>query len=569
MRLSKTFVPTLKEVPNDAVVTSHRLMLRAGMIRMLSAGIYSFLPLGYRVIRKISDVIREEMNAIGGQEFHFPGLNPKEIWEQTGRVEAFGDILFQVKNREYVLAPTHEEIVATTAKNNIQSYKDLPQIWYQIQTKYRNEARPRSGVIRGRQFLMKDAYTLDATLEGLDKGYMLHDKAYRNIFDRCKLDYFVVGASSGAMGGSGSEEFMVKSDAGEDTVAHCTECGYAANLEVAASKIDPKKRDDNSEEVKEISTPNVKTINELCEFLKTRLPDGQVDETQCAKSRVYIADEKPVLVLMLGNDEVNETKLLKELGGNVRPAHPEELAEITGADAGSIGPIEFKGKIIADNRLKDANNLYSGANKNDYHLGGIDLKRDVKEIEYYDLRLVSLGEGCPNCDNKLDVFTAIELGHIFKLGTKYSEALGATFLDEEGNEKPIIMGSYGIGVERVMACYIEQHNDENGIIWDKTLAPFQVHLMGLNMKNEDVAQTSESIYEKLTSKNIEVLFDDRIDAQAGYKFKEADLLGMPLQIVVGNKKLKENKVELKLRATGERIDVSTDELISKVLELLR
>jgi len=562
MRLSKTFIPTLKEVPNDAVVTSHRLMLRAGMIRMLSAGIYSFLPLGYRVIRKISDIIREEMNAIGGQEFHFPGLNPKEIWEQTGRVEAFGDILFQIKNREYVLAPTHEEIVAATAKNHIQSYKDLPQIWYQIQTKYRNEARPRSGVIRGRQFLMKDAYTLDATLEGLDKGYMLHDKAYRNIFDRCGLDYFVVGASSGAMGGSGSEEFMVKSDAGEDTVAHCTECGYAANLEVAASKIDPKKRDDNSEDVKEISTPNVKTINELCEFLK-------IDETQCAKSRVYIADEKPVLVLMLGNDEVNETKLQKELGGNLRPAHPEELEEITGADAGSIGPIGFNGRIIADNRLKDANNLYSGANKNDYHLGGIDLKRDVKEIEYFDLRLVSLGEGCPNCDKKLDVFTAIELGHIFKLGTKYSEALGATFLDEEGNEKPIIMGSYGIGVERVMACYIEQHNDENGIIWDNTLAPFQVHLMGLNMKNEDVAKTSESIYEKLTSENIEVLFDDRIDAQAGYKFKEADLLGMPVQVIVGNKKLKENKVELKLRATGERIDVSTDELISKVPELLR
>jgi len=562
MRLSKTFIPTLKEVPNDAVVTSHRLMLRAGMIRMLSAGIYSFLPLGYRVIRKISDIIREEMNAIGGQEFHFPGLNPKEIWEQTGRVEAFGDILFQIKNREYVLAPTHEEIVAATAKNHIQSYKDLPQIWYQIQTKYRNEARPRSGVIRGRQFLMKDAYTLDATLEGLDKGYMLHDKAYRNIFDRCGLDYFVVGASSGAMGGSGSEEFMVKSDAGEDTVAHCTECGYAANLEVAASKIDPKKRDDNSEDVKEISTPNVKTINELCEFLK-------IDENQCAKSRVYIADEKPVLVLMLGNDEVNETKLQKELGGNLRPAHPEELEEITGADAGSIGPIGFNGRIIADNRLKDANNLYSGANKNDYHLGGIDLKRDVKEIEYFDLRLVSLGEGCPNCDKKLDVFTAIELGHIFKLGTKYSEALGATFLDEEGNEKPIIMGSYGIGVERVMACYIEQHNDENGIIWDNTLAPFQVHLMGLNMKNEDVAKTSESIYEKLTSENIEVLFDDRIDAQAGYKFKEADLLGMPVQVIVGNKKLKENKVELKLRATGERIDVSTDELISKVPELLR
>ncbi|MCH7827335.1 MAG: proline--tRNA ligase [Bacteroidetes bacterium] len=562
MKLSKSFVPTLKETPNEAVVTSHILMLRAGMIRMLSAGIYSFLPLGYRVIRKISEIIREEMNAIGGQEFHFPGLNPKEIWEQTGRVEAFGDTLFHVKNREYVLAPTHEEIVASTAKNHIQSYKDLPQIWYQIQTKYRNETRPRSGVIRGRQFLMKDAYTLDATTEGLDKGYMLHDQAYRNIFDKCGIDYFVVGASSGAMGGAGSEEFMIKSDAGEDTVAHCTKCGYAANLEVAISKIDSKLRDDKSEEVKEISTPNVKSIDELCEFLK-------IDETQCAKSRVYIADEKPVLVLVLGNEEVNEVKLQKELGGNVRPAHPEELIEITGAEAGSIGPVKYQGRIIADNRLKDANNLYSGANKNDFHLGGIDLKRDVKGIEYFDLRFVSSGERCPNCNNKLDVFTAIELGHIFKLGTKYSEALGATFLDEDGNEKPIIMGSYGIGVERVMACYIEQHNDENGIIWNKTLTPFQVHLMGLNMKNEDVANTSDSIYEKLISENIEVLYDDRIDAQAGYKFKEADLLGMPIQVIVGNKKLNENKVELKLRATGERMDVDIDELISKVQELLK
>ena len=561
MKLSKSFVPTLKETPNEAVVTSHRLMLRAGMIKMLSAGIYSFLPLGYRVIRKISEIIREEMNAIGGQEFHFPGLNPKEIWEQTGRVEAFGDILFHIKNREYVLAPTHEEIVASTAKNHIKSYKDLPQIWYQIQTKYRNETRPRSGVIRSRQFLMKDAYTLDATPEGLDKGYMLHDKAYRNIFDRCGIDYFVVGASSGAMGGSGSEEFMVKSDAGEDTVAHCTSCEYSANLEVATSKVNAKTRDEKSEDVKEISTPNVKTIDELCNFLK-------IDETRCAKSRVYIVEEKPVLVLMLGNDEVNETKLGKELGGNVRPAHTEELIEITGAEAGSIGPIGFQGRIIADNRLKDANNLYSGANKNDYHLGGIDLKRDVKEIEYFDLRFIGSGEGCPNCGNKLDVFTAIELGHIFKLGTKYSEALGSTFLDEEGKEKPIIMGSYGIGVDRIMACYIEQHNDENGIIWDKTLAPFQVHLMGLNMKNEDVAKASEKIYKNLTDENIEVLFDNRADFQAGYKFKEADLLGMPIQVIVGNKKLAEGKVEIKLRAKGERMDVKLDNLIGKVKQLI-
>ena len=562
MRLSNSFVPTLKEVPNDAIVTSHILMLRAGMIRMIGAGIYAFLPLGYRVIRKISEIIREEMNAIGGQEFHLPALNPREIWEETNRVEAFGDILFHVKNRDYVLAPTHEEIITYLARNVVKSYKDLPQIWYQIQTKFRNEARPRSGVIRGRQFLMKDAYTLDASFEGLDVGYGLHDKAYRAIFDRCDLDYFVVGASSGAMGGTGSEEFMVKSDAGEDTVAHCKNCGYAGNLEVAESKVPEREREKVSNEVKEIPTPNIRSIDELCEFLK-------IKETQCAKSRVYIYDGKPVLVLMLGNEEVNETKLVKALGGNVRPAHPEELKEITGADAGSIGPIGFRGKIIADNRLRDANNLYSGANKNDYHLSGIDLKRDVKTIEYFDLRSVQSGEECIKCGNKLDVFSAIELGHIFKLGTKYSNSMGAKFLDENGEEKPIVMGSYGIGVDRVMACYIEQHNDENGLVWDKTLAPFQVHLMGLNMRKNEIVQACEKLYKEMTGKRIEVLYDDRIDAQAGFKFKDADLLGMPLQVIVGDKKLKENKVEVKIRKSDERFDVNVDELINKIRDLLK
>ena len=562
MRISNSFIPTLKEIPNDAVVKSHILMLRSGMVRMIGAGIYAFLPLGYRVIRKISEIIREEMNAIGGQEFHLPGLNPREIWEETNRVEAFGDTLFHLKNRDYVLAPTHEEIITYLARNVVKSYKDMPQIWYQIQTKFRNEARPRSGVIRGRQFLMKDAYTLDSSWEGLDTGYALHDKAYRKMFDRCDLNYFVVGASSGAMGGTGSEEFMVKSDAGEDTVAHCDKCGYAANVEVAESKIEGIGRNNESEEVKEISTPNVHSIDELCGYLKLK-------ETQCAKSRVYINDGKPVLVLMLGNEEVNETKLGKALGGNVRAAHTEELKEITGADAGSIGPIGFRGKIIADNRLIDANNLFSGANKNDYHLGGIDLKRDVKTIEYYDLRSAQSGEGCVKCENKLDVFSAIELGHIFKLGTKYSDAMGAKFLDENGKEQPIIMGSYGIGVERVMACYIEQHNDEYGLVWDKTLAPFHVHLLGLNMKKDEVIQASEKLYKEMTAKGIEVLFDDRADAQAGFKFKDADLLGMPLQVIVGDKKLKENKAEVKIRKTGERFDVSLDELIAKVQELLK
>ena len=344
MRLSKYFVPTLKELPADATVTSHILMLRSGMIRMVSAGIYSFLPLGYKVLRKVSQIVREEMDAIGGQEFHLPAINPKEIWEESGRVEAFGDILFHIKNRDYVLAPTHEEIITFHAKNVVKSYKDMPQIWYQIQTKFRNEPRPRSGVIRGRQFLMKDAYTLDVSYEALDVAYGLHDKAYRNIFDRCGLDYFVVGASSGAMGGTGSEEFMVKSDAGEDSVAHCSSCGYAANAEVASSKVDAIEREKEVKETYEIRTPNVRSIDELCEFLK-------IDESVCAKSRVYVNDGKAVLILMQGNDDVNESKLAKVLGGNVRPGHPEELLKITGADAGSIGPIDFEGKIIADQRI--------------------------------------------------------------------------------------------------------------------------------------------------------------------------------------------------------------------------
>lgn len=561
MRLSKYFVPTLKEMPNDAVVASHILMLRSGMVRMLSAGIYSFLPLGYRVIRKISEIIREEMDAIGGQEFHLPALNPKEVWEETNRVEAFGDIMFHIKNREYVLAPTHEEIMTYHARNVVKSYKDMPQIWYQIQTKFRNEPRPRSGVIRGRQFLMKDAYSFDISWEGLDKSYELHDKAYRKIFDRCGLKYFVVGASSGAMGGTGSEEFMVKSSAGEDTVAYCESCGYAANVEVATSRVDAVERDNESKSIYEISTPNVKSIDELCEFLK-------IDETQCAKSRVYVFDDKPILILMLGNDEVNETKLEKVLGGAVRPAHPDELKEISGADAGSIGPVGFNGKIIADNRLKDANNMFSGANKNDYHIGGIDFKRDIPTVEYADFRIVKSGEGCPNCERHLEVFSAIELGHIFKLGTKYSDSMKALFTDEKGEEHPIIMGSYGIGVERVMACSIEQSHDANGIIWDKVIAPFHVHLIGLNLKKNEIVDACEEIYNNFNSEGIEVLYDDR-DVTAGFKFNDADLLGMPIQVVVGEKKLKENKCEVKIRKTGERFDVEFSELQNKIKELLQ
>ena len=561
MRISKTFIPTMKEVPADAVIPSHILMLRAGMIRMLSAGIYSFLPLGYKIVKKISEIIREEMDAIGGQEFHLPALNPREIWEETDRVEAFGDTMFHLKNRDYVLAPTHEEIMTFHAKGVLKSYKDLPQIWYQIQTKFRNEARPRSGVIRGRQFLMKDAYSFDATWEDLDNSYEKHDQAYKNIFDRCGIKYFVVGASSGAMGGSKSEEFMVKSDAGEDTVAYCEGCGYAANVEVAESIILPVNRGSESKEIYEISTPNIRSINELCEFL-------DINEKETAKSRVYIFKEEPVLVLMSGNEEVNETKLEAVLGGEVRPAQPKGLVKVTGAEAGSIGPVGFDKRIIADNRLKDGNNLYSGANKTDFHIGGIDLKRDVPKIEYHDLRMVETGEGCTKCGKKLEVFKAIELGHIFKLGTKYSEAMGANFLNENGQAKPIIMGSYGIGVERVLACYIEQNYDEKGIVWKGQLKPFDIHLIGLNMKKELVEKESNSIYEHLSAESYDVLFDDRRDAQAGFKFNDAELIGIPIQVIIGEKNIKEGLVEIKKRDSGEKLLIDKEHLLDELKKLV-
>lgn len=554
MRLSKVFIPTTKEAPADAVIPSHILMMRAGMIRPLAAGIYSFLPLGYRMIKKVCEIIRREMDAIGGQEFHLPALNPKEIWEKTNRVEAFGDTLFQVKNRDYVLAPTHEEIITQIAADHIKSYRDLPQIWYQIQTKFRNEPRPRSGVIRGRQFLMKDSYSLDRDYEGLDKSYELHAEAYRKIFSACGLKFFEVGASSGAMGGTGSQEFMVESEAGEDTCAICDNCGYAANVEVAKAKVKDYPRDEKSEELHEIHTPNIRTIDELAEFLK-------ISTTKCAKSRVYIHNGSPVLVLMLGNDEVNEEKLVAALGGKVRPAHPDELMEITGADAGSIGPVNSNLRVIADLKLRHANNMVSGANKNDYHIGGIDFDRDLPGIEYFDLHFVNAGDQCVQCGSSLRIVKAIELGHIFKLGTKYSEALGAKYLDERGEEHPIVMGSYGIGVERIVACLIEQNHDEKGIIWPKEIAPFKIHLLGVNMKNEEIKNTCEKLYYEMQENDMEVLYDDRVDVSAGVKFNDADLIGIPLQVIVGEKNLAKNKVEIKYRASGEKKIVELGMLI--------
>ncbi len=560
MKLSKYFLPTLKEVPSDAQMVSHRLMLRAGLIRQLTAGVYSFLPLGYKALKKAQDIIREEMDAIGGQEFHLPALNPIELWEQTGRVKAFGDTMFHVKNRQLILAPTHEEVICWIAKNEIRSYRDLPQIWYQIQTKFRNEPRPRSGVIRGRQFLMKDSYSLDATWEGLDARYDAHAEAYKKIFSRAGLKFFVVGASSGAMGGSASQEFMIESDAGEDTCVLCDSCGYAANLEVATSKVAGAVHDAESKKMEEISTPNVRTIDELVTFLK-------LDESRFAKSLCYMQDKQPILLLMMGNDQLNEAKLLGVLKSEARPMAVDEIKMLTGADPGSIGPINLKGfKIYADKRLDGGNNFVSGANKTDFHITGIDLSRDAKIDSYVDLRTVLPGESCTGCGNPLRVVKAIELGHVFKLGTKYADSLEATFLDEQGEAKPIIMGSYGIGVERVIACLIEQSNDANGMIWSKQLAPYQVHLVLVNSNNEKVISISDSLYKELTDLKFDVLYDDRKDLSPGFKFKDADLLGMPLQVVVGEKNVNNGNVEIKHRKTGERVILKIEEAVSYVKE---
>lgn len=565
MKLSQFFLPTLKDDPVDAVTASHKLMIRAGMIRQTTSGVYSSLPFGLIVFRKVENIIREEMNAIGGNEFLLSALAPNELWAETGRLEDYGDLMFRIKNRELVLCPTHEEVFTSIAKPNLISYKNLPQVWYQIQSKFRNEERPRAGVLRARQFTMKDAYSFDSTWEGLDKSYKDMDKAYRNIFTRCGLDYTVVSAHSGAMGGSDSEEFMVPASAGEDNIVISEDGSYASNIEVAVSFKEKVKRINSDKKPEEFHTPGIKTIDELAEFVKTS------DKTRLAKSRVFVNARKEgneyVLVLLCGDDEVNEMKLQNYFGINIRPAHNEELMEITGADAGSIGPLGLKNKnikIIADLLLEEADELISGANKNDYHLKNIDLKRDIPGIEYKDIRTVKEGELTIDKKSKIKITKAIEVGHIFKLGTKYAEALNATFLDAEGKENPVIMGSYGIGVERTTAAYIEQNNDEKGIIWKGEIAPFKVIVISLSGKSADVRNTSDELYNKLLENKIEAIYDDREDVRPGVKFNDADLIGIPFQLIVGEKGLKEGNVEIKIRRSGERFVLKKEDALNKI-----
>lgn len=570
MRWSQYFVPTLREDPADAEVVSHKLLLRAGLIRQLGAGIYSYLPLAQRSILKISEIIRQEMNAVGGQEFYLPALNPAEIWKESGRWTVMGDNMFRLKDRkgaDLCLGMTHEEVFTDIARKELRSYKQLPQVWYQIQTKFRDEPRPKSGLLRVRQFTMKDAYTFDVDFAGLDKAFEDQRRAYCRVYDRCGLQYVIVDADPGAMGGTASNEFMVYTNAGEDMVASCAKCGYAANTEKAQSRI-PEIVDENpGAPAEKFPTPGVRTIEDLVAF-----PGGAAAERQI-KTLVYVVvSEKGkqesaqiILALLRGDHPLNDAKLASAVGATLRaegaeltqsrPAQAEEIFEAMGAHAGSLGAVGVtRYKILADNALQGRANMTTGANVDDHHLRGVDIARDIKNVQWADLRTAAEGEGCPKCDGVLHVAKALEVGHIFKLGTKYSVSMGATVLNADGKEVPIVMGSYGIGVERILASAIELRHDEAGIIFPMTIAPFQVVVSPLNVKDTELKATADRIYEELNRAGVEVLYDDR-DERAGVKLNDADLVGFPFQIRIGPKKLKEGKVEFYDRATRASEDV--------------
>lgn len=569
MRWSNLFIPTLREDPADAEVTSHRLLVRAGYIRQLTAGVYSLLPLAQRVRLKVIQIIREEMNRIGGQEFVLPAIHPAEVWKESGRWEVMGDNMFRLKDRkgaDMALGMTHEEVFTTIARHTLNSYRQLPQVWYQIQVKFRDEARPKSGLLRVREFTMKDAYSFDVDLAGLDKSFQDQYDAYCRIFTRCGLKFTPVEASSGAMGGSQSTEFMVRTNAGEDNIVVCEKCGYAANVEKAVSKLAPVDDEGGPAAAEEFPTPGVRTIEDLTTF-----PGGAVAERQI-KTLVYVLDERITLVLMRGDHELNETKLVDASGAiNVRPAQPEEIREALGASAGSLGAVGVTPashpkitRVIADDALQGRRNMTTGANKDDHHLRGVAIDRDIKVDKWASLRAVKAGETCANCGATLDVFKAVEVGHIFKLGTKYSESMGARVLLADGSDVPIIMGSYGIGVERVFTAAVELYNDEAGISWPASIAPFQVVLTVVNIKDQGLLAAGERLYQNLQQAGVEVLIDDR-DERAGVKFNDADLIGVPYRITVG-KKIKEGKVELFTRATRQSEDVPVDSVVQVVLD---
>jgi prolyl-tRNA synthetase len=561
MRYSQYFIPTVKETPADAEVVSHKLMLRAGMIRKLAAGIYNYLPLGLRSIRKVENIVREEMNRAGAIEVLMPAVLPAELWQESGRWEMYGKELLRFTDRkdaEFCLGPTHEEIITDLVRREIKSYRQMPINLYQIQSKFRDEIRPRFGLMRGREFIMKDAYSFDVDENAADLSYDKMYRAYRRIFERCGLNFRAVEADTGSIGGSSSHEFMVLADSGEDAIVSCSSCEYAANVEKAESR--PVKATEHADPrpLERVPTPEKRTIEEVSEFLG-------INASSMVKTLVLLADDEPVVALLRGDHDLNEIKLKNLLDcATLEMAGDEVVTRITGAPVGFAGPIGLSVKIVADLAVEGLKNFVTGANAKDLHMKNVNLDRDFTVTRFADIRNVVHGDRCPRCDSGiLEMWRGIEVGHVFKLGTKYSKALKATYLDAEGKEQTIFMGCYGIGIGRTVAACIEQNHDENGIIFPLPIAPFHCIISALNMKEEQVREVSESIYGQLSDAGVEVLMDDR-DERPGFKFKDADLIGIPLRIVVGSKNLAEGNVELKTRKTGDVVLLSVAEAVDKV-----
>lgn len=575
MKMSKLFVQTLREFPSDAEVISHKMLARAGYIRKLTSGVYNYLPLMWRVLKKVENIVREEMDKAGAQELLMPFVQPKELWVESGRWEAYGKELMRLRdrhNREMCLGPTHEEIITAVARDVLKSYKQLPTNLYQIQSKFRDEVRPRFGLLRGREFIMKDAYSFGTSQEELEKEYENMAQAYRNIFNRCGLETKMVQSDSGAIGGNVSHEFMVitTTDAGENDVFYCDDCDYAANSNHAISNL-PEAVVDGKEyfkETKVVDTPNTHSIEELSSFLN-------IPSTLILKSLIYIVDKKPVLALIRGDKTIEETKLLNAVGGiEIRIATSGEIEEIMqengfNAIPGFIGPKGMKLKIIADNTVKEMKNFVVGINQNDVHLVGANIKdlEFQEDLQYADLRLVEAGEFCPQCGKPLKVTRGIEVGNIFQLGTKYSKPMNAVYLDADGKAKPYIMGCYGIGISRTAAAAVEAHHDEHGIKWPLSIAPYHAVIVPVSTKDETQMSVAQKIYDKLLANGVEVVIDDR-DERAGVKFKDADLIGFPYRITVG-KTISEGNVEFVVRQTGEKTAMKPEEATKLIIEAVK
>jgi prolyl-tRNA synthetase len=561
MRWSQIFIPTLREVPAEAEMPSHQLLLRAGYIRQVSAGVYAYLLLAQRSILKIVQIIREEMNRIGGQEFYLPALNPAELWRESGRYDLVGQIMFKFKDRgghDMCLGITHEEEMTNIARGELRSYKQLPQIWYQIQEKFRDEPRPKSGLLRLRQFLMKDSYSFDLDDAGLDVSYRKHYEAYCRIFDRCGLKYVVVEAHSGAMGGSVSNEFMVPTAAGEDSIAMC-ECGYAANLEKAEAQVPQVVDPPGNDAPEPFPTPGQKTIEDLVKFT------GE-NANRMIKTLVYVVEGRPVVILLRGDHALSETKLSTLLGtATFRAATAEEALALHGANLGSLGPVGLKGaRLLADRALEGRRNMITGANRDNVHLRNVTPGRDFTP-EFHDLRVVSAGDPCIRCGKPLRLTIAVEMGHIFKLGRRYSDAMHATVLDAHGKEVPLVMGSYGIGVERILSAAIEQNHDDDGMFLPRPISPFEVILTVANMDDPGLRDAAEKLYAEMRAGNLDVLFDDR-DERPGVKFKDADLIGVPYRVTLGKRKFEQGSAEILVRSTKQVQDVKLADVVSVLKE---